>query len=110
MAGHGFSGRTQHLADVIDLLIGRGATVDLRTDAYFADRGRLQALLNNMSDDIDSVGFYGMTALHHASERGTLEVTQILLDAGADPNTSDEFRRTAIDYWIEYSGQGPCRN
>lgn len=97
VAGYGFSGRTQHLAAVIDLLIGRGATVDLRTAAYLADQERLQALLNNMSDDINSVGFHGMTALHHASERGTLEVTQTLLDAGADANTSDEFGRTPLE-------------
>jgi len=45
------------------------------------------------------------TALHMAIENGSLEIAQLLLDAGADPNVRDDkFDATALG-WAAYFGR-----
>ena len=45
------------------------------------------------------------TALHITVEHGVIELTRLLLDAGADPNIRDDkYHATALG-WAEYCGQ-----
>jgi len=41
--------------------------------------------------DIDAVNDYGSTALFFAADRGSAEITLLLLERGADPNVADSF-------------------
>lgn len=55
---------------------------------------RVRALLARgvvLEDTRDAVG---KTALHLAAERGDLELVQLLVEAGADPNALDHKRKT----------------
>ena len=46
------------------------------------------------------------TALHMTIESGAVEITRLLLDAGADPNIRDDrYRATALG-WAEFFGRG----
>ena len=47
----------------------------------------------------------GQTALHITTERGAIELTQLLLDAGADPNIHDDKYDATVLGWAEYLGQ-----
>lgn len=45
------------------------------------------------------------TALHMTIESGAIEITRLLLDAGADPNIPDDrYRATALG-WAEFFGR-----
>ena len=41
---------------------------------------------------------FGMTSLHHAAVHGSQDVLKTLIDAGADPNKSDDAGRLPL-HW-----------
>ena len=45
------------------------------------------------------------TALHVSTERGAIELTRMLLDAGADPGIKDDKYEATVLGWAEYLGQ-----
>jgi ankyrin repeat protein len=47
----------------------------------------------NVNEDRDQ---YGWTALHHASDKGYLEISELLTSSGADVNIRDRYGSTAL--------------
>jgi len=45
------------------------------------------------------------TALHVTAESGALELTRILLDAGADPSIRDDKYESTVLGWAEFCGR-----
>ena len=45
------------------------------------------------------------TALHVTAEHGAAAITELLLDAGADPNIHDDLYDATVLGWAEYCGQ-----
>ena len=45
------------------------------------------------------------TALHITAESGAIELTRILLDAGADPGIRDDKYESTVLGWAEFCGQ-----
>ena len=73
----------QRDVDGVKWLIGRG--VDLNTKRVLWDCNQ--------------------TALHVTAEGGAIELTRILLDAGADPNIRDDKYHSTVLGWAEFCGQ-----
>lgn len=73
--------------DVSDLLVGAGAHL-----LCFAAANQCIAILRRLlgladcRQLINARDFTGMTPLHHAVSRGSLDTVQLLLERGADPN------------------------
>ena len=76
-------------------------TYALRTAAEFGQKELVISLLENHRPDIDAVyEATGMTALHFAVRTNQLGVVQILIDRGANVNTTDGLGRTALHYCV----------
>jgi len=81
-------------ADVVRLLLDRGASVDSRTRLGFtalhwaASRDALDSIwiLLRAGADIEALARNDITPLHWAASRDASRAVQMLLDAGADPN------------------------
>jgi len=83
-------------AEVLAHLIARGADVDIWTAAHTGDRIRVRELLdrdpslaNRLSD---YYGYYlgSGTPLRNAAAKGHLDIIELLLERGADPNQPEE--------------------
>ena len=59
-------------------------------------------LLDENYCDVNDTRSSGMTALMHAARNSDVEMTQLLLDRGADKSCVDEDGKTAYDYAVEY--------
>ncbi len=81
-------------ADVIQLLLDRGASINSRTRLGFtalhwaASREALDSMfiLLRAGADIEATARNGITPLHWAASRDASRAVQMLLDAGADPH------------------------
>jgi ankyrin repeat protein len=95
---HGYNGRGRGHQPVVDLLIARGAPVDLAAAAYLDDPARAAALLATPDGaaQVNAPDPQGLTPLHFAAERGATAVARQLLDAGADPDAVDGDARTPL--------------
>jgi len=63
----------------------------LRFAASAKDASQLQTFLVNYDQShIDDKDEFGQTPLHLAADKGSLECTKLLLEAGANPNVCDE--------------------
>lgn len=94
-----------HSAKVTDLLLERGASVNVSgggfwTPLHYACDGKedpsLVATLLRQHAEADAADFHGRSPLHIASKRGSSRVALALLKAGADPNAPDEDGRTPL--------------
>jgi len=93
---HGYNARSTKHKPVIDLLLDRGADLDIFAAAYLDRSDRATALLAADPTAASAADSRGWTALHHAAERGAPEVTRLLLEAGADPNARDDRGHTPL--------------
>ena len=95
---YGYSGRTKRHRRVVELLKARGAVVDIFAAAYLDEADRAAELLAGDGSLARAVDAAGMTALHHAAERGATEVARRLIAAGADVNARDGRGDAPIDH------------
>lgn len=96
-------------ADMIDMLLDNGASVDLATRdtkvtalmdrAAVNDLVILQKLIDHGAD-LDKADRSGETALMRAARIGHFDTVELLLENGADPGIADYSGRTARDYAI----------
>ena len=82
--------------EVADLLVARGAEVDLHTAAALGDEAKVTAFLDHDPAAVNAKGPEGGTPLHFA---GTPGVAKLLLDRGADINARDEHRHNSVLGW-----------
>ena len=94
---YGYGGRTRRYAPVVDLLKAHGAGRDIFSAAYLDEPPRAAALLNADPGLARATDATGMTALHHAAERGATEVARLLIAAGADVNARDAQGEAPLD-------------
>jgi uncharacterized protein len=73
-------------ANIVDLLLARGAKDDLFAATARGDRQAVEDLLNSNPELIHEYSSDGWSAIALAAHFGRLEIAQILLDRGADPN------------------------
>ncbi|MFL5759338.1 MAG: ankyrin repeat domain-containing protein [Thermomicrobiales bacterium] len=73
-------------ANIVDLLLARGAKDDIFAATARGDRQAVENLLRDFPDLINSYSSDGWSALALAAHFGRLEIAQILLDRGAEPN------------------------
>ncbi|KAL1421256.1 hypothetical protein MTO96_023232 [Rhipicephalus appendiculatus] len=59
---------------------------------------RLAECLNNNTSSVHERDAQGMCMLHWACDRGHLEIVELLLDKGADPEAKDEEGQTPLHY------------
>jgi ankyrin repeat protein len=74
-------------ANIVDLLLARGAADDIFTSTARGDRAAVESLVREDPGAVHAHSSDGWTALALAAHFGRLEILQILLDAGADPNS-----------------------
>lgn len=96
-AMYGYGGRTKRHAPLVDLLKRHGAGQDIFAAAYLDEPDRAATLLAANPSLARAVDAAGLTALHHAAERGALQVARLLIDAGADVNARDSRGEAPID-------------
>ncbi len=83
-------------AQVLAHLRERGAYIDINTAAHLGDLDRVRELLDEdpslANRASDHGGYYlgGGTPLKNAAARGRMEIVQLLLERGADPNLPEE--------------------
>jgi ankyrin repeat protein len=83
-------------AEVLDHLIARGATIDLWTASHMGNVERVRELLDQDPTLVNRDSGYRSyylgcgSPLRNAVARGRLDVVQLLLDRGADPNLPEE--------------------
>jgi ankyrin repeat protein len=82
--------------EVFRHLVNRGATVDLGMAAATGDLERVRELLDRDPTLVNRVSDYGSyyigcgAPIKNAAARGHLEIVQLLLERGADPNLPEE--------------------
>lgn len=82
-------------------LLGRGDPPDPRRRAEGVEVVRLIAARKVGLDNPVKIATTNMTPLMQAAEAGALDLVQILLDAGANPNAANAGGYTALDYVAE---------
>ncbi|WP_083233578.1 ankyrin repeat domain-containing protein [Planctopirus hydrillae] len=78
-----------------------GLDADLFDAVEFGDREYAELLLDAPDVNIDAQDLAGTTILMLASSYGHVELLQIILGRGADPNLQDKQGRTALQRAIE---------
>jgi ankyrin repeat protein len=82
--------------DMVKLLIDHGAKMDIVVVAMLDMGDRVKELLHANPDVVNVTEHGDMTALHWAAARGHLKTVQILLAAGADPDSSSASGETPL--------------
>jgi RNA polymerase sigma factor (sigma-70 family) len=95
---YGDNGRTTRSRPLVQLLKARGARQDIFSAAYLDEPDRAAALLAADPSLAQAQDGAGMTALHHAAERGATEIARLLVDAGADVNARDAYGQAPLDH------------
>jgi uncharacterized protein len=73
-------------ANIVDLLLARGASDDIFAATARGDRASVESLLRDNPELVRANSSDGWTALSLAAHFGRLEILQILLGYGSDPN------------------------
>ncbi len=96
VASYGDSGRTDRYATVVARLL-RHWEPDLGTCALLGLRREASAHLKHGKGGLSARNDEGATPLHLAAERGALDFTETLIQAGADVNAQDAYGQTPLD-------------
>ncbi len=102
----------QDQADIVTLLIARGATIDAASGGITplmmaagsgAGEATIAALLAGGADPLlQNARSYGMNALHYAARAGNVVALGVMLDTGVDINIEDPTKTTALIYAAYY--------
>ncbi|KAH0535655.1 putative ankyrin repeat protein RF_0381 [Cotesia glomerata] len=91
---------------IVRLLTNNKAKIDRTILHYSLNTNNLDIIsfcaINSV--DVNAVNSYGESALHIACQKKSIEVINILLDAGANINIKDKRKKTALDFCFDYSG------
>lgn len=92
-------------------IIERRDSIDARalTWAAFSGHADVVKLLLERGANVDGPGTYQRPALTWAAERGHAEIVSLLLQHGADTGIEDEYGRTAADYARQYGRDDMAR-
>ena len=96
---------TQGYADVVALLLKRGANVNITDNtgdtpliaAFLYGKKDVVKLLVANGADVRHAGQYGQTPLHWAASNGDLDSAKLLLDRGANINAMNADSETPLD-------------
>jgi ankyrin repeat protein len=72
---------------VVEYLVGQGAAVDLHLAVYLGDAARSKGLIDR-GLNVNAKDQSGWTPLHYAASCGYREVAELLIGAGANPNSA----------------------
>nr|CAB3493161.1 unnamed protein product [Digitaria exilis] len=101
-------------AQIIDILLERGADVELTTDAgrtalhYAASKGRLNIAekLIEHGANVNKKDKFGCTPLHRAASTGNAELCEFLIEEGAEVDAVDRTGQTPLMHAVVCENQG----
>ncbi|KAF8709832.1 hypothetical protein HU200_029545 [Digitaria exilis] len=101
-------------AQIIDILLKRGADVELTTDAgrtalhYAASKGRLNIAekLIEHGANVNKKDKFGCTPLHRAASTGNAELCEFLIEEGAEVDAVDRTGQTPLMHAVVCENQG----
>lgn len=91
------------LRDVANLLIAKGAKVDIHAASGLGMVEAVAALLEEHPEGVDAKIGNGESALHYAAARGNVQIADALLHRGADINAANDFGDTPL-FWAIRNG------
>ena len=97
-SGYPGMGNADESAEVIELLVDRGALVGVFEAAALGDAKRLHAWVVGDRTPARATNGFNSTPLHFAAWAGAEEAVECLLDAGAEVNAKDRHGRTPLFY------------
>ena len=96
VGAYGVSGRTSRYEGVAEAMLAQGVVANLASCALLGLNERGLALLAAQPEVARETDEDGATALHHAAERGNLELARALCDGGAELDAVDRFGETPL--------------
>lgn len=96
LASHAGPWKSEPATELVRLLTLHGATTSLHILAVIGDEQAIRELLERKQIDVNELDRGNRTALFHAAHNNHLQVVQLLLEEGADPNLSDKDGQTPL--------------
>jgi len=96
VGAYGVSGRTSRYRGVAEAILASGVAANLASCALLGLNERGLALLAARPEVAKETDADGATALHHAAERGNLELARAICDGGADLDALNRFGETPL--------------
>lgn len=96
VGAYGVSGRTSRYRGVAEAILASGVAANLASCALLGLNERGLALLAAQPELTKETDADGATALHHAAERGNLELARAICDGGAELDAHDRFGETPL--------------
>ena len=96
VAAYGYSGRTSRYEGAVRAMLARDCPASLASCALLGDNDEAMRILDAVPGAINEIDGRGATALHHAAERGNIELTMVLCARGADVDAADETGQTPL--------------
>ena len=96
VGAYGVSGRTSRYEGVTEAMLAQGVVANLASCALLGLNERGLAILSARPEAVRERDENGATALHHAAERGNLELARAVCDGGAELDAVDRFGETPL--------------
>ncbi|MDE0691106.1 MAG: ankyrin repeat domain-containing protein [Gammaproteobacteria bacterium] len=96
VGAYGVSGRTSRYRGVAEAILASGVAANLASCALLGLNEQGLALLAAKPEVAKEADADGATALHHAAERGNLELARAICDGGAELDALDRFGETPL--------------